>query len=92
MPSTGDASQAITLHEALGLYLRLKGYNKQKQFEVIATRHLQYLLECLPNRPIDLYSTADGSKFRDWLVDNWMQSDMGTKSARVCVCKWESKV
>ncbi len=68
--SAADASQAITLNEALDLYLRLKGYNKQKQFEVTAKRHIQYVVKCLGNRPIDLYSTADGSAFRDWLVNN----------------------
>ena len=52
MPSTGDASHAITLNEALDLYLRLKGYNKQKQFEVTTKRHIQYVVECLRNRPI----------------------------------------
>ena len=52
MPSTGDASHAITLIEALDLYSRLKGYNKLKQFEVAAKRHIQYVVECLRNRPI----------------------------------------
>jgi len=67
--SAADTSQAITLNEALDLYLRLKGHNKQKQFEVTATRHIQYVVKCLRNRPIDLYSTADGSAFRDWMVN-----------------------
>tara|TARA_B110000503_G_scaffold135152_1_gene215233 strand:- start:529 stop:1671 length:1143 start_codon:yes stop_codon:yes gene_type:complete len=76
--SAADASQAITLNEALDLYLRLKGYNKQKQFEVTAKRHIQYVVKCLRNRPIDLYSTADGSTFRDWLVNKGL-SDSSVK-------------
>ena len=69
MPSTSDASHTMTSKEALDLYLRPKGYNKQKQFEVTAKRHIQYVVKCLCNRPIDFYSTADGSIFRDWLVN-----------------------
>lgn len=52
MPSTVDASYAVTLNEALDLYLRLKEYNKQKQFEVTAKRYIQYVVKCLLNRPI----------------------------------------
>ncbi len=82
--STEVSSTAITLKEALALYLKLKGKSKQKQFEITSNRNVSYVVKCLGNRPIDLYSTADGATFRDWLVNKGL-SGSSVKRSFSCV-------
>lgn len=78
------SSTAITLKESLELYLRLKGKKKQKQFEVTTNRNINYVVKCLGNRSLDLYSTADGAAFRDWLVKKGL-SGSSVKRSFSCV-------
>ena len=67
-PSMGLAvchQQSPLLSEALETYLNLKGRNKDKTFHRGARRNVEYVIEALGDRPIDQYTSADASKFRD---------------------------
>jgi integrase len=61
-------SKCIKLSEALEVYLRLKGINKDKSFYLGAKRNIKYVIELLGNRPLDNYSSLDASGFRDYLL------------------------
>ena len=61
-----------TLLDALELYLKLKGINKDKVFFRTAKRNIDYVIKVLGNKPIKSYSTSDGAKFRDWLIEKGM--------------------
>ena len=67
---SGDDSP--TLLDALDLYLKLKGINKDKVFFRTATRNIEYVISVLGNKSIKSYSSSDGAKFRDWLIDKEM--------------------
>jgi len=71
---TGHESNQPTLTDALDLYLELKGHGKDHLFHNLTNRNIGYLLDCLGNRPLDLYSTADAAAFRQYLVDKRMAS------------------
>ena len=66
----GDSSNSslCTLSEARDLYLETKGAGRNKYFIQSTKRYVGYLIECLGDRPIDLYSSKDAAKYRDWLV------------------------
>jgi len=69
--SGSDSSESSTLpniQEALEEYFRLKGEGKDKYFYALTNRNIGYLIECLGIRSLDLYSTADAARLRDWLV------------------------
>ena len=61
-----------TLLDALELYLKLKGINKDKVFFRTAKRNIDYVIKVLGNKPLKSYSTSDGAKFRDWLIEKGM--------------------
>ena len=67
---SGDDSP--TLLDALDLYLKLKGKDKDKLFFRTATRNIEYVIRVLGNKSIKSYSSSDGAKFRDWLIDKGM--------------------
>ena len=67
---SGDDSP--TLLDALDLYLKLKGKDKDKVFFRTATRNIEYVIKVLGNKSIKSYSSSDGAKFRDWLIDKGM--------------------
>ena len=67
---SGDDSP--TLLDALDLYLKLKGKDKDKVFFRTATRNIEYVISVLGNKSIKSYSSSDGAKFRDWLIDKGM--------------------
>ena len=62
-------SNAPLLSEALSTYLKLKGEGKDKIFVRAANRNIKYVIELLGDLPIDIYSSKDASKFRDYLLD-----------------------
>jgi len=66
------SSEVPTIKEALELYLSLKGEGRSDTFFTGARRNTKYIVDCLGSRHIDQYTTADGGKFRDWLVDKGM--------------------
>jgi len=61
-----------TILDALALYLKLKGQGKDKVFFRTATRNIEYVTRVLGNKSIKSYSSSDGAKFRDWLIQQGM--------------------
>ncbi len=68
-PPVNSNSNAPLLSEALSTYLKLKGECKNKLFVRTADRSIKYVIELLGDLPIDVYSSKDASKFRDYLLD-----------------------
>ena len=66
LPTTFNSSQ--TLHDALELYLRLKGVGKGKVFRRGAERNIQTVIDVLGDRPVDAYSFSDAASLRDYLL------------------------
>ena len=60
------------ISEALELYLRLKGVGKDKVFFRTAKRNIRYVIKVLGNKSLKSYSSSDGGKFRDWLLEEGM--------------------
>ncbi len=67
-PQKLSQSSCMTLSEALELYLRLKGVNKDKTFHRGAERNIQSVVDVLSNRPLDEYSSSDAAAYRDYLL------------------------
>ena len=65
-----DSSPVIS--DALDLYLRLKGKDKDKTFIRTANRNIKYVIKVLGNKSLKSYSSSDGGKFRDWLLEEGM--------------------
>ena len=65
-----DSSPLIS--DALDLYLKLKGTGKDKVFFRTATRNIEYVIKVLGNKYLKSYSSSDGAKFRDWLIEQGM--------------------
>ena len=59
----------ITLSQALELYLSVKGTGRASMFFQTARRNIAYVIECLSDRPLDLYKTSDAGFMRQWLLD-----------------------
>lgn len=57
-PQNPSQSLCKTLSEALGLYLRLKGGNKDKVFHRVATRNVESVIDVLGDRPLDEYKSS----------------------------------
>lgn len=66
LPTTSTSS--LTLHDALALYLRLKGVGKGKVFRRGAERNIQTVIDVLGDRPIEAYSSSDAASLRDYLL------------------------
>jgi len=60
--------EAVTLSDALDLYVRLKGKNKAKSFLVYTQRNMAYAIECLGDANIPELGRAAAGKFRDHLI------------------------
>ena len=67
-PLKVSQSSCMTLSEALELYLRLKGVNKDKVFRRGAERNIQSVVDVLSDRPLDEYSSSDAAAYRDYLL------------------------
>ena len=67
-----ESNDSPTILDALDLYLRLKGQGKDKVFCRTATRNIEYVTKVLGNKSIKSYSSSDGAKFRDWLIEQGM--------------------
>lgn len=61
-------SSTPKLSDALMKYYALKGVDKGKLFFTVAERNIGYVIDCLGDRPIDMYASLDAAKFRDWLI------------------------
>ena len=55
--------------DALELYLRLKGRDRDKVFHRTARRNIKYVIKAIGNKNIKDISSSDGAKFRDWLLN-----------------------
>ena len=69
-----EEDSSPTISDALELYLRLKGIDKDKTFIRTANRNLEYIIKVLGNKSIRSYSSSDASKFRDWLLEQGMSN------------------
>ena len=67
-PKDVSQNNCETLSQALGLYLRLKGVNKDKTFRRGAERNIQSVIDVLGDRPLDEYSSSDAAMYRDYLL------------------------
>ena len=67
-----ESNETPNILDALDLYLRLKGQGKDKVFYRTATRNIEYVTKVLCNKSIKSYSSSDGAKFRDWLIEQGM--------------------
>jgi len=70
--SNSSDSTNVTLSNSLDYYLQLRGINKTKLFHQSTERSIRYVVECLGNRDLSKYSSADAGKFRDFLFDRGM--------------------
>ncbi|WP_199523193.1 DUF6538 domain-containing protein [Pararhodobacter sp. CCB-MM2] len=70
VPSHGQQQtvDAITLSEAVGIYLRLKGVDRPITFHRAAERSCGYVIDVCGDRPITNYTKADANAFRDDLI------------------------
>ena len=59
---------AVTLQEAIEVYLSAKGKNKGKAFKAAVDRAFRYLLEACRVKCLHEYTRADALKYRDYLV------------------------
>ena len=67
-PKDVSQNNCEILSQALGLYLRLKGVNKDKTFRRGAERNIQSVIDVLGDRPLDEYSSSDAAMYRDYLL------------------------
>ena len=67
-----ESNDSPTILDALNLYFKLKGQGKDKVFYRTATRNIEYVTKILGNKSIKSYSSSDGAKFRDWLIEQCM--------------------
>ena len=73
-PKEAFISCAPKLSDALQRYFKLKGFDKPKLFFTASERNVGYVIECLADRPIDTYTTADAAAFRDWLTNKHLST------------------
>ncbi|MFL2918636.1 MAG: DUF6538 domain-containing protein [Thalassobaculaceae bacterium] len=67
-PSNND----YMLTDALELYLKLKGIDKDKTFIRTANRNTEYVIQVLGNKSVTAYSSSEAAEFRDWLINKGM--------------------
>ena len=57
------------LFDARDNYLKLKGEGKDHVFERTVDRNVNYFIEAVGNRDLSDYTSTDGARFRDFLLD-----------------------
>ena len=67
-----DTDNGFRLSDALDLYLKLKGIDKDKTFIRTANRNTEYIIQVLGNKSVTAYSSSEAAQFRDWLIDKGM--------------------
>jgi|TARA_B110000908_G_scaffold22756_1_gene25779 integrase len=63
------SSTVITLIQALELYLSVKGVGRAEMFFRTARRNIDYVIDCLADRPLDMYKTSDAAQLRQRLLE-----------------------
>ena len=74
-PLSASTSFSMRLSEALELYLRLKGSNKDKVFHRGAERNIQSVIDVLGDRPVDEYASSDAASYRDYLLQKGLTTN-----------------
>jgi integrase len=69
---SNSTNNEFTLTDALDLYLKLKGIDKDKTFIRTAHRNTEYVIQVLGNKSVTAYSSSEAAQFRDWLIDKGM--------------------
>ncbi len=72
--------EAITLSEAVGIYLRLKGGGKPITFKRAAERSCRYVIDVCGDKDVTRYTRRDANAFRDDLIAKGLA---GSSIARV---------
>jgi len=67
-----DTDDGFRLSDALDLYLKLKGIDKDKTFIRTANRNTEYVIQVLGNKSVTAYSSSEAAQFRDWLINKGM--------------------
>ena len=67
-----DTNNGFRLSDALDLYLKLKGINKDKTFIRTANRNTEYVIQVLGNKSVTAYSSSEAAQLRDWLINKGM--------------------
>ena len=70
--SNKQSDDSPILTDALTLYIKLKGIDKDKVFIRTANRNIGYIIDVLGNKSIQSYTSAEAGKFRDWLIEKGM--------------------
>lgn len=68
------SNEGPTIQEALGIYIKLKGKDKNITFFRAAERNVGYVTNLLGNRYIGDYKSSDAATFRDSLFDRGLAS------------------
>jgi len=69
---SNHTNNSFVLTDALDLYLKLKGTNKDKTSIRTAHRNTEYVIQVLGNKSVTAYSSSEAAQFRDWLIDKGM--------------------
>ena len=70
--SSNSTNNDYMLTDALDLYLKLKGIDKDKTFIRTANRNTEYVIQVLGNKSVTAYSSSEAAEFRDWLINKGM--------------------
>ena len=70
--SSNSTNNDYMLTDALDLYLKLKGIDKDKTFIRTAHRNTEYVIQLLGNKSVTAYSSSEAAQFRDWLINKGM--------------------
>ena len=63
-----------TTQQLLETYVLVKGRGRGELFAKAAKRNISYLEDCLGQRSLNQYSTADAATFRDWLFERQLSN------------------
>ena len=72
---TNNGDEGFKLSDALDLYLKLKGKDKDKAFIRTAHRNTEYVIKVLGNKLVTAYSSSEAAQFRDWLINRGMSKN-----------------
>lgn len=59
----------ITLTQALEFYLSVKGLGRADMFFRTARRNIDYVIDCLSDKPLDMHKTSEAAQLRQWLLE-----------------------
>lgn len=73
-PETKEISSTDTLSDCLDRYLRIKGIGKPKAFAQSSTRAVNQFISYIGNSPIDMFGSAEASKYREHLLNSKLKT------------------